>query len=86
MHSFFPVAERGDVDYLHFSPPCQALSNINAHKGLDRFEAQLAPLLEQVRPVRRVTFRTSAKAVSSWCATSMACPPAPCPAVSVLAC
>ncbi len=33
---------------LHLSPPCQALSGLNAHRSYHRFEERLVPLLQQV--------------------------------------
>ncbi len=38
----------GEVAYMHFSPPCQAISSVNAHLGFDRYKEQLVPLMEQV--------------------------------------
>jgi site-specific DNA-cytosine methylase len=39
------VPRRGEVDVLHMSPPCQALSDMNGNAGLDRFVREMLPLL-----------------------------------------
>ena len=39
----------GDVEWLHLSPPCQSLCQQNAHKGIDRYNDELKPLLNCIR-------------------------------------
>lgn len=43
------VPGRGQVDWLHVSPPCQSLCQQNAHKGIDRFDSELRPLLQCIQ-------------------------------------
>jgi site-specific DNA-cytosine methylase len=43
------IPKKGEVEWLHLSPPCQSLSSHNAHKGFDRYTEELIPLLECIR-------------------------------------
>jgi site-specific DNA-cytosine methylase len=43
------IPKKGEVDWLHLSPPCQSLCSQNAHKGIDRYTEELIPLLNCIR-------------------------------------
>ncbi|KAL4535824.1 hypothetical protein Ndes2526A_g05387 [Nannochloris sp. 'desiccata'] len=43
------IPRKGEIDWLHLSPPCQSLCSQNAHKGVDRYTEELIPLLNCIR-------------------------------------
>jgi site-specific DNA-cytosine methylase len=43
------IPRKGEIDWLHLSPPCQSLCSQNAHKGVDRYTEELIPLLSCIR-------------------------------------
>lgn len=60
---------RGEVGYVHFSPPCQKISRVCATRCVSAYLRDLVPRLTEVTPFLQAwtwTLRVSVRSAAFW--------------------